>query len=197
MTANAKTVTSEDYADASQTEPDAWQYVSEGGATIVFSYRGPEHPVFTGTVLRLRKIGLDQLSASDKNFERDVDVDVEEPDDPTIAFQHRITSKLISPSFLPRLDAVRVERSWLENLQRMSDAIRPQERKQKDTIDISRRKAVLATDLVGGDGWSVEIKVKLHQSISFVYAKLRSFTNSSPNGDSCRTLHIYPRKRKM
>ena len=162
MTANAKTVSSEDYADASHTEPGAWQYVSEGGATIVFSYRGPQHPVFTGTVLRLRKIGLDHLLESDGNSERDVDVDDEEPDDPTIAFQHRITSKLISPSFLPRLEAVRVERSWLEKLHRISDAIRPQERKQKDTIDVLRRKAVLATDLVGGGGWSVEIKVKLY-----------------------------------
>ena len=30
----------------------------------------------------------------------------------------------------------------------------------RDRIDVSKTKAVLATDLVGGKGWAVEIKVR-------------------------------------
>lgn len=185
-------------ADASITAPSDWQYVSEGGATIVFSYKGPEHPVFTGTVLRLRKTGLDHIPPSDGSLERDVVVDFEEPDDPTISFQHRVTSKLIPPTFLPRLEAVRVDRSWLENLRSSSDKDRPLERKKKDTIDTSHRKAVLATDLVGGEGWSVEIKVRLNLEIYSVLLNLTdSLVTHSLNGGFCRTPHIYLRKRKM
>src|SRR5258708_6482561 len=43
--------------DATKTSPSDWKYVSEGGATIVFSYAGPPHPDFAHTVLRLRKSG--------------------------------------------------------------------------------------------------------------------------------------------
>lgn len=74
-------------------------------------------------------------------------------------FQHRITSRLIPLAFLPRLESVRVKSPWLAELLSLSDSERPPERRREDTIDIRRHKAVLATDLVGGSGWTVEVKV--------------------------------------
>lgn len=156
------------YISASLTSPGDWKYVSEGGATIVFSYRGPPHPVFSGTVLRLRKarhelnIAVpwqpDSKPASESVIAEGVEQ--EEPDDPSISFQQKVASQLIEPAFLPRLEPVLVERSWLEGLRDSSEKDRPLERRSNDDIDVTRRKGVLATDLVGGgDGWAVEIKV--------------------------------------
>lgn len=144
--------------NASSTSPTDWQYVSEGGATIVFSYRGHRHSIFTGNVLRLRKIKFDQIAIENPSERAG-----EEPDDPTIEFQRRVTSKLLPPENLPRLETVQVYRPWLEDLQRLAEGDRPPERRRIDTIDVNRRKAVLATDLVGGEGWAVEIKVSFHR----------------------------------
>ena len=162
--------------DATRTDPRDWSYISEGGATIVFSYNGPPHPHFSGTVLRLRKIeikpppkeifkpldyaeGVDDTSSEDDGGEESSDDD-DEPDDPSIAFQNRITSRIISPKHLPRLEAVKVGRSWLEHLKKHGEKRRPESRRTIDTIDTGKKKAVLATDLVGGAGWAVEIKVR-------------------------------------
>ncbi|KAI5120489.1 hypothetical protein M0805_006509 [Coniferiporia weirii] len=147
---------SEQPVSASTTSPSDWRYVSEGGATIVFSYCGPSNPLFSGTVLRLRKATIQHSAPKDGNRYGENG----EPDDPSIAFQHKVTSQLISPAYLPRLETVGVNRSWLEILRRSSEDARPSERRRKDDIDVRRRKAVLATDLVGGEGWAVEIKPK-------------------------------------
>ncbi|KAL5511328.1 hypothetical protein ACEPAH_4544 [Sanghuangporus vaninii] len=157
------------HISTSSTSPDDWKYVSEGGATIVFSYRGPPHPVFSGTVLRLRKarheLNIDVPWQPDSKAVVSsesvlAEGEEEEPDDPSILFQQKVTSRLIEPEFLPRLETVVVERTWLETLRVSSESDRPLERRTKDDIDVNRRKAVLATDLVGGDGWAVEIKPK-------------------------------------
>ena len=170
--------------DATTTSPSDWKYVSEGGATIVFSYAGPPHPEFTHTVLRLRKSvthpplksirkpidfadkwegkkGIEAWKAHstlDEGAALEVEQE-EEADDPTIEFQKRVTSLLIPLEHLPRLEPVRVQRAWLEELARPSEAQRPPTRKSKDGIDLSRTKAILATDLVEGKGMAVEIKV--------------------------------------
>ena len=84
--------------NVTSTSPGDWKYVSEGGATIVFSYCGPPDPVFTGTVLRLRKVS--------RNLNKDVGLhsdsgsaafegEEEEPDDPSISFQQKVISQLI------------------------------------------------------------------------------------------------------
>ncbi|KAJ3541092.1 hypothetical protein NM688_g6133 [Phlebia brevispora] len=135
-------------------QPEHWKYVSEGGASIVFSYQGPPHPHFDGTVLRLRKIPYNNAPTS-----ATPEV-AEEPDDPTIQFQQQIIQRLIPVAHLPRLESVEVQREWLEELQRLADVERPAERRAKDRIDVCRRKAVLATDLVGGNALAVEIKPK-------------------------------------
>lgn len=143
--------------NASTTSPSDWRYVSEGGSTIVFSYRGPEHQNFSGTVLRLRKTLIE---------DRSLIVDDSEADDPSIIFQNKFASQLIAASFLPRLESVHVEMQWLEALQLASMNVRPSQRNLKDKIDVCRRSAVLATDLVGGASLAVEIKVGLQCFVS-------------------------------
>lgn len=133
--------------------PEDWVYVSEGGATIVFSYRGTENPHFQGRVLRLRKTAL-----SNNDTGRGVE---EEPDDPMIAFQRDVISCIVPQAFLPDLDVVLLNESWLDAIECLRNSDRPQERWKKDKIDKRRRKGVLATNLVGGEGIvAVEIKPK-------------------------------------
>ncbi|KAG8907179.1 Inositol-pentakisphosphate 2-kinase [Tulasnella sp. 403] len=172
------TTPSRSVPDATKTSPSEWSYVSEGGATIVFSYSGKPNPDFDGTVLRLRKKeiqpppkeifkpldiaeGVDNASSEEDNDdETSSSEDEDEPDDPTIAFQSRITSKLIPPQHLPRLDPVKVKGHWLKELAKLSQDKRAEARRKADAIDIRKKKAVIATDLIGGEGWAVEIKPK-------------------------------------
>ena len=152
------------------TSPHDWKYISEGGSTIVFSYAGPAHPHFDGTALRLRKAPVPAPEDPEKYAhtqsqrqlptEGESENEAEEPDDPTIVFQRTVIERLVPREHLPRLDAVRVERGWLQELAGLTEPQRPLERRAKDRIDTGRRKAVLATDLVGGNGWAVEIKVR-------------------------------------
>lgn len=143
-------------ANILQTTPRDWKYVSEGGATIVFSYIGSAHPVFDGTVLRLRKSALGKATADGTS-----DTSEEEPDDPAIEYQTKCIQSLIPPNHLPRLQTVHLNRSWLEELTRLHNAARPEDRRVKDEVDLNRKKGILATDLVGGNWLAVEIKVCL------------------------------------
>jgi len=149
-------------ADILQTKPTNWKYVSEGGATIVFSYAGPSHPDFDGTVLRLRKSILPTERPHKKAAPAVPTEPTDgEPDDPTIEYQIKCMQKLIPTEHLPRLQAVQLDRFWLEELAKLQNHIRPAERKEKDEIDLERKKGVLATDLVGGNWLAVEIKVNI------------------------------------
>jgi hypothetical protein len=82
----------------------------------------------------------------------------DEPNDPIIEFQHKIIERLISLEYLPCLKPVRVERQWLQDLDNLHNLDRPSDRRQKDHIDVMRKRAVLATDLVGSTVLAVEIK---------------------------------------
>ncbi|KAI1794669.1 inositol-pentakisphosphate 2-kinase [Ganoderma leucocontextum] len=145
------------------TSPQHWKYISEGGSSIVFSYSGPPHPAFDGTALRLRKAPVPERENEASGQYRQpqfAEGEEDEPDDPTIVFQHRVIERLVPKQFLPRLDAVRLDSAWLQELSTLTEVHRPSQRRAKDSIDRGRRKAVLATDLVGGSGWAVEIKPK-------------------------------------
>lgn len=139
-------------ADVRHTNPSNWKYVSEGRDTIVFSYAGPPHPKFDGTCLRLRKIptSAKRYAQSDSESERD---------DPTMEFQSKCIERLIPSQYLPRLETVVLDRSWLEALVALHDSVRPEKRRKEDGINLERKKGVLATDLVGGNWLAVEIKV--------------------------------------
>jgi inositol-pentakisphosphate 2-kinase len=134
------------------TSPHDWTYVSEGGATIVFSYTGPSKPHFNGTVLRLRKTAL---------APHDERPDEAQTDDPTIAFQTKVMARLIPNLFLPRLESVGVDKTWLREIGTLCTRQRPPERREKDDINLTRMTSVLATDLVGKEPLVVEIKVRI------------------------------------
>lgn len=137
-----------------ETKPEDWTYISEGGASIVFSYRGPRNVQFSDHVLRLRKVARGSL---DNTL---LDTNAEQPDDPMIAFQDNIISKLIPSELLASLVVVVLDEEWLRSLIDLRDADRPAERRQTDQIDVHRKKGVLATDLIGGTPIAIEIKPK-------------------------------------
>ena len=142
-------------ADVRHTNPSNWKYVSEGGKTIVFSYAGPPHSKFDGTILRLRKKPV--TVSKPENFAQS---DSEsEGNDPIIEYQSKCIERLIPPQYLPRLETVILDRSWLEALVALHDSARPEKRRKKDGINLERKKGVLATDLVGGNWLAIEIKV--------------------------------------
>ncbi|KAK0239604.1 inositol-pentakisphosphate 2-kinase [Armillaria nabsnona] len=140
------------------TLPSHWKYISEGGATIVFSYVGPPNPDFDGMVLRLRKSGV-QTPVLEKQAFGTV-AEEEEPDDSSIVFQETCMKRLIPSVHLPKLQSVQVEKAWLEVLSQAHQQDRPLQRTASGGIDTTKNKAVLATDLVGGSGLAVEIKPK-------------------------------------
>ncbi|GLB34803.1 putative phosphorylates Ins(1,3,4,5,6)P5 at position 2 to form Ins(1,2,3,4,5,6)P6 (InsP6 or phytate) [Lyophyllum shimeji] len=143
-------------ARVTDTLPEHWKYVSEGGATIVFSYVGPPDPHFNGTVLRLRKSTVPGV-ASQVNGAGETQRD---PDDPMIEYQQKCMERLIPVEHLPRLQSVHVDRRWLESLVTLHDTERPQDRRVKGQVDLTRTKGVLATDVVGSSRLAVEIKPK-------------------------------------
>lgn len=139
--------------DVAQTRPQDWNYLSEGGSTIVLSYTGPSHPNFTGKVLRLRKVSLKEAASHDRT--------VDEKDDTVIAFQNTVMAALVPSNFLPDLDVALLDADWLAALEVLRNGDRPAERRARDRIDKTRKKGILATDLIGDrDILAIEIKVQ-------------------------------------
>ena len=138
----------------SRTDPRNWEYVAEGGSTIVFSYNGPRSLSFDGMVLRLRK------SPHQSRSDQTALVGKEDAEDPTVDFQELVISRLVPTEFLPHLEHVEVEPAWLEKMIALHDVKRPEKRRVKDGIDLKRSRAVLATNLIGNKGWAIEIKVQ-------------------------------------
>jgi len=133
----------------SQTSPSEWKYISEGGATVVFSYTGPHHPILTGKVLRLRKApreghGPPRHSVSDDN---------------QVAFQQNVVPRLLDSSYLPGLLTIPLQADWVEALSISHESFRPQERRSTSGIDCTRHSGVLALDLITGFSCAVEVKV--------------------------------------
>ncbi|TFY82194.1 hypothetical protein EWM64_g1818 [Hericium alpestre] len=145
---------------ASTTSPSDWKYISEGGATIVFSYQGSTDTRFDGTVLRLRKSAGNTQHFTPSSGPTTPGADDEEPDDPMIEFQQKIIARLIPEEYLVCMHVIHLERLWLEAFAQLHESERPSERRLADSIDLTRCKGVLATDLVGSEGCVVEIKSK-------------------------------------
>lgn len=176
VTLPAPTHSSDASTPISKTDPRDWTYIAEGGSTIVFSYDGPRNLHFDGTVIRLRK---SLISPSDL-----IPPTSDEPDadDPTVDFQEYVTSRLVPAEFLPHLEHVQVERTWLEKIVSTHHEKRPAKRREKDRIDVERTRAVLATDLIGSKGWAVEIKVHLQYPPNIL--RYNYGDAYSPSGDS-------------
>lgn len=149
--------------DATTTAPEDWRYIAEGGATTVFAYAGPGPSAFDGKVLRLKK-GPPSLLSPPLHGELSLDLaDIEptdEEDDFAIAFQQRVTSRLVPAALLPDLGTVRVHKEWLSRLALATESSRPVDRLDKAIIDLGQSRGVLATNLVAGQGVVVEIKPK-------------------------------------
>ncbi|KAF8559733.1 hypothetical protein OG21DRAFT_1430813 [Imleria badia] len=138
--------------NVAQSRPQDWAYLAEGGSTVVFSYTGPVHPSFTGKILRLRKTSLNAVSH---------DTTIDEEDDPVITFQNTVIAALVPSRFLPDLEVVLLDATWLAALEALRDGDRPAERRANGQIDKARQKGILATDLIGGaDILAIEIKPK-------------------------------------
>ncbi|KAF7295572.1 NmrA domain-containing protein [Mycena indigotica] len=132
-------------------DPTDWAYVSEGGATIVFSYHGPPSQLFDRKVLRLRKCPVGSISPAIDN------------NDFNIIFHERCITRLLPQEHLPKLELLTLDSDatgWLETLSAQTEASRPPKRRLKDHIDVHNPRAVLATDLISGLGIAVEIKPK-------------------------------------
>ncbi|KAI0064725.1 hypothetical protein BV25DRAFT_1852730 [Artomyces pyxidatus] len=125
-----------------------WHYLAEGGATVVYSYRGPSRVAFDGMVLRLRKRAHRQTEPGPDD------------DDPMIDFQQKVIGRLIDPAYLVEMRVVQLDQTWLNDFSSYHESSRPSTRREVDAIDLSKRKALLATDLVSGQGTAVEIKPK-------------------------------------
>ncbi|KAI0053898.1 hypothetical protein FA95DRAFT_1551673 [Auriscalpium vulgare] len=136
----------------SDTSASDWRYVSEGGATAVFSYRGPSHPSFSSRVLRLRK-RPHTLPVEDVPSTADLV-------DPLVEFQQKVIARLIDPDYLVEFKVVPLTQAWLVDFALHHEQSRPLGRRSVDGIDIYKLSAILATDLVGGQVCSIEIKPK-------------------------------------
>ncbi|KAJ3922340.1 inositol-pentakisphosphate 2-kinase [Lentinula edodes] len=133
-----KTYNSVPPLDLTDTYPDHWKYLSEGGATLVFSYAGPQDERFHNKVLRLGKNNT-----------------VVEDEDSLILFQTEVISRLVLQKHLAVLETVLLSSSWLESLSSLCKKSRPDWR--TGDIDTNRTKGFLATNLVSSP-ISVEIK---------------------------------------
>lgn len=156
--------------DLSETSPAEWKYISEGGATIVFSYQGPRHPILTGKVLRLGKAprGVDGISNDNSKF--------------AVESQQKIFSRLLNPSYLVDLQVIPLEAQWVEAFAIHHESSRPQERRAISMINCTRRTGILAPDLVGGLSCVVEIKVNSGDPLE----ELNDNSPNSRNGGSSR-----------
>lgn len=163
--------------NVAQTRPQDWAYLAEGGSTVVFSYAGPAHPHFTGKILRLRKTSTSRHTG-------------DEGDD-TVAFQNTVIAALVPSQFLPDLESVHLDATWLATLEALQSGDRPPQWRAKDQIDKTRQKGILATDLVRGqDVLAIEIKVR-SDSLHRGQPHDRS---PSPSGVSCPIPRTCPRR---
>ena len=149
-----------------ESDPTHWKYLSEGGASIVFTYTGPPNPLLDGRVLRVRKSPVPSTTEQTKDSATNELISEEE--DPAIAFQHAVIEKVVSPDLLPRFQSVSVSSEWLLRLSELVEPLRPTGRRSRDCINVHRRTAVLASDLVGHEGVAIEIKVCLLLSFTLL-----------------------------
>lgn len=134
----------------------SWSYIAEGGANLVVGYTGSD-PAFRGRVLRLRKVANESFTPSISS----------QLQDPSVRFTDAVVIPLLPVDATPALVSIQVpSQQWLQDLAQHIQPFRPVKRTQVDRIDLDRKYAVLAEDLVGAAGssgstrqLSVEIKV--------------------------------------
>lgn len=129
-----------------------WAYVNEGNAAAVFAYDGPPHARFTRTVIRLRKT---TTSAHSQVDEQSLATEVDDTEDPMLAFQRVAIDPLVPPEYRARIETVLLDPDWFATF---SDA-HGHKLRAGQSFDTSRSRATLAENLIGFP-WAVEIKVR-------------------------------------
>jgi hypothetical protein len=112
--------------------------------------------------VRLRKSPLRPHS----NSTEEAGQNLQDSDDPIFDSQEYVNSHLVPAEFLPHLEHVEVERA---EAVAVHDEKRPAKGRAKGIIDLKRKRAVLATDLIGSKGRAIEMMVcsaSLHHSLT-------------------------------
>ncbi|EPQ57937.1 hypothetical protein GLOTRDRAFT_56442, partial [Gloeophyllum trabeum ATCC 11539] len=176
----------------SDTSPNDWHYLSEGGATLVLSYRGPSDARFNGMVLRLRKTDIRKPNSLPGNAPAK---NIRSPDASVIQreCQERIVGRLIPGRYLPRLSLVGTDPDWLSQLADQVHRRRPLLRREKDAIDVTRSNALLATDLTASGSWSIEIKTRTCRYCMHSYLKS---TKGEASAEGFCPLDLYSGKKE-
>lgn len=137
------------------TLPSSWSFRAEGGANLVLSYAGPDNSPFSGKVLRLRKRKRSARSPPRPPQESG-------DGDDGVRFSREVVAPLLGEEFVVGMESVDVEECWLRELKDLllQGRVRPVEREAEDEVDERQRRAVLADDLLAGEGvLAIEIKV--------------------------------------
>lgn len=151
-------------AAISSSTSDEWEYLAEGGAHLVFAYRGSSS-FFRNKVIRVRKDRLDGPSTQ-KQQETLFDVARDH-------LSRHIIPALVPYEILPSDDRVTVSIDWIRSLLHDSVDRRPASRlsarsedsllESTDTLDNAFIEVSLVENLLGGVGdLAVEIKVSRH-----------------------------------
>lgn len=137
------------------TQPSDWAYIAEGGAHIVFSYRGRSETYAT-RALRARKPSAtaEPLVQAEEN-------------DVCDRWRRNILPKLLPWQLLTTFSDVILEERWYKELLAMVDVVRPAQRKlTTDLTAKGNRTGVLLEDLTssedanGAIAVAIEIKVR-------------------------------------
>ncbi|GAA5994595.1 hypothetical protein JCM5350_001467 [Sporobolomyces pararoseus] len=168
----------------SSTCPQDWRYLAEGGANLVLSLNSLDvDSPYAGKVLRLRKRNKGGSALGGQ-------ADVE--------FNELIIQPLLNQSLA--LERVKVEREWLQEMEKVLEdrGSRSRERKEQDEIDLESRFAVVAEDLVGGEGGSI-VAFEIKPKWGFLpTSNLLSPSTSSIKTRYCRfCMHRYYRTRTL
>lgn len=140
-----------------------WTYIAEGGAHLVFAYRGAE-PSLHNKVLRIRKAHIESTSA-------------DTPDSLQRRYEHAreylsttIIPVLVPSELLPTECRVTVEADWIYQLERESLDRRPEGRISARAVPLDGRRppspapvqVSVVENLLGGEhDIAIEIKVSL------------------------------------
>lgn len=139
-----------------------WSYLAEGGAHLVFAYRGPSSSLHN-KVLRIRKEYI--ASSSSKPSESD-----EAFETARRYFASSVTPALVPANLLPSECRLTVDAKWVQQLEQESLDFRPETRLSMrrssvigGNVDLGRDRVLevsLVENLLGGEGdLAIEIKV--------------------------------------
>jgi inositol-pentakisphosphate 2-kinase len=143
-----------------QTRPVEWKYLSEGGANVVYVYRGWREG-FKNKALRIKKISPVVKSSQSER----------QSTTPNDYWQEKILPHVLrhvdrdARGLLPTRRKMRVTSLWISAMDQYSKKDRPAHRLQSGYADLERRDehslVVLTDDLIGGAGHiAIEIKPK-------------------------------------